>query len=351
MAQLNDHAREVRQSLTDPLRLCERLGWLDNRHKRQARGVIVCCPSHGESDPSCSVTLGPDGTIRLRCFACDFSGDALTMVAFAHGLSLRDDFAEILAVGAELAGNLGLADEIRGRQLTAEERRSRPRLTAPAVSTAPPPEYPSEDLLGALWRSCADPSTDAEVVTMLHGRGIDFGAVSDLRLARVIPCHVELPWWASYRGDAPVRRTWVETGHRLLLPAYDCSGVMRSVRAWRVVDGDTPKRLPPGGCKSSELVQANQEAVAMLRRWYVPGRLFVVEGEPDFLAVATTFGRGDAVIGIGSGSWTESHAHNVPLRTRVYVSTHADEAGDRYAEHVLTTLGDRHLTWRLRPAA
>lgn len=341
-----DHAREVRQSLSDPLRLCELLGWLGNRYKRQSRGVLICCPEHGEKNPSCSVRTASDGTIQLKCHACDFSGDALTMVAFAHGLSLRDDFAEILAVGAELAGNLGLADEIRGRQLSAEERRSRPRLTPPALSVVPPPTYPSEESLGRLWGSCADPSTDAQAVKMLHGRAIDFGAVSDLRLARVITARSLLPDWAKYRG-----RTWAETGHRLLLPAYDCRGVMRSVRAWRVTDGDTPKRLPPGGCKASELVQANREAVVMLRGWYVPRRVFVCEGEPDTLVTATTFGRGDAVIGIGSGSWTEDFARRVPTQSRVYVATHPDDAGDRYAEHVIETLGERHLTWRLRLAS
>lgn len=337
----SDYAREVRLSLTNAERLCGDLGWLDGA-ERQPRGVMIRCPSHGERNPSCSVRQAKDGTLQLKCHACDFSGDALTMVAFAHGLSLRDDFVEVLAIGAELAGNLGLVDAIRG---------SKPSIARPRLAPAAPTEvrsttYPSGETLGLLWGSCADPSTDAQVVKMLHARAIDFGAVSDLRLARVVTPRSTLPDWAKYRG-----KTWRETGHRLLLPAFDHRGIMRSVRAWRVVDGDTPKRLPPGGCKASELVQANREAVVMLRGEYVPRRLFIVEGEPDFLVVATTFGRGDAVIGIGSGSWTEAHARNVPRRTRVYVSTHADEAGDRYAEHVLSTLGENHLTWRLRPAA
>lgn len=351
MGQLTNHASEVRQSLNDPMRLCEKLGWLDRTHKRQARGVMICCPSHGEKDPSCSVRLGSDGTIQLKCHACQWSGDALTMVAFAHSMDLRGEFQEVLAIGAELAGNLGLADEIRGRELSPEERRARPRLAAPAVSTLPPPEYPSEDSLARLWRSCVDPSTDAEVVKMLHGRGIDFGAVSDLRLARVIPPGTELPWWASRKGDMPERKSWIELGNRLLIPSFDHCGKMRSVRAWRVCDGDTPKRLPPAGCKGSELVQANRLALLMLRRWVCPLRLFIVEGEPDFLVTATTFARGDAVIGIGSGSWTEDFAKRVPLKTRIYVATHADKAGDIYAEKIIETLHERHLTWRLRPAA
>lgn len=341
-----DHAREVRLSLTDPLRLCERLGWLDKKHSRQARGVLICCPSHGERNPSCSVRVAPDGTIQLKCHACDFAGDALTMVAFAYGLNLRDDFAEVLAVGAELAGNLGLADEIRGREVTEEERRQRPRIAPAAPREVPEADYPPADELEALWRSCADPSTDAQVVKMLHGRAIDFVAVADLRLARVITPSTVLPKWAKYRG-----KTWRETGHRLLLPAYDHHGIMRSVRAWRVIDGDTPKRLPPGGCKASGLVQANKSALLTLRGEYCPKALMVMEGEPDFLVVATEAGRFKeaAVIGIGSGSWTEEFAKRVSPRTEVFVGTHGDKSGDAYADHVIATLGEKCpvLRWRV----
>lgn len=335
---MSDHAREVRQSLTDPGNLCMKLGWLDG-HKRQARGVLIRCPSHGEKDPSCSVTTAPDGTIRIKCFACDFAGDALTMVAFAHNLSLTDDFREVLATGAELAGNLGLADEVRGDS-TAERAIARPRRPAPALAPVPEPEYPPADELARLWASCGEVAMDGETVKMLMGRGIDFAAVDELRLARVIPVTASLPRWARYRGES-----WVGTGHRLALPAWDAWGQMRSVRAWRVCDGDTPKRLPPGGCKAAELVQANVLAVKMLRRWASPLRLVIVEGEPDFLTWATVTGA--AVVGVGSGSWTEEHARRVPPRTEVVVRTHADRAGEKYAEHIAETLKDRCPVWRM----
>lgn len=340
-----DHAREVRQSLNNPADLCAKLGWLDG-FKRQSRGILIRCPIHGEKNPSFSVTIAESGMIRAKCFGCQWGGDALSMVAFAHRLDLRDNFQEILAIGAELAGNLGLADEIRRVQPDERMSIARPRLAPPALSVAPEPTYPSDDELGRLWASCEDPSSDAATVKMLHSRSIDFVAVSELRLARVITSRSLLPDWARYRG-----RSWLETGHRLLLPAYDHRGTMRSVRAWRVIDGDSPKRLPPGGCKASGLVQANREAVAMLRGWYVPNMLWVCEGEPDHFTAATTFGRRDAVIGIGSGSWTIEHAKRVHPRTRVYVATHPDEAGDRYADHVIETLGESRLTWRVRLAS
>ena len=64
---------------------------------------------------------------------------------------------------------------------------------------------------------------------MLEARAID-GALLDVNIARVIAKGAKLPRWAAYSEHRP----WTVTGHRLLLPVYDASGVMRSVRAWRV---------------------------------------------------------------------------------------------------------------------
>ena len=58
---------EVRRTLVDPVRVCERLG-LAKGARRQSTGLSIRCPAHAERTPSCSVTRGPDGTIRVRCF-------------------------------------------------------------------------------------------------------------------------------------------------------------------------------------------------------------------------------------------------------------------------------------------
>lgn len=332
-----DHAREVRNALTSPVDLCAKLGLLE-RHKRQARGVIVCCPAHGERDPSCSVTLGPDGTIRVRCFACDFSGDALTLIATRYGLSTSTDFREVLTTGAELAGHRVLADEIREG---AERTERRP---VPAPTPVADVEYPDAAEVQALWQSATPVNEDVEASGLLVSRRIDPDAVTALDLARVVG--PTLPRFATYGG-----RSWATTGHRMVVRAWSSTGCLASVRAWRVRDGATPKRLPPSGHKAAELVQANRLAWSMLAGRACPMRLMVVEGEPDFLVAATTFGRDDAVIGIGSGSWTADFACRVPTGTRVYVATHADAAGDRYAAAVIESLGDRCPTWRWRAVA
>lgn len=348
-----DYAREVRYALTDPKRLCDKLG-LSKGSQRQARGRLVCCPAHGERRPSCSITTGPDGTIRVRCFSCGWTGDALTLIAQRYGLSLRsaDEFREVLATGAELAGHLALADEIRldgedsdeARERAKEARSRRQRLAAPV--SQPEPEYPPLDEIRALWADCGPANDDPEICAMLVRRRIDPDVVTELDLGRALPAQGILPRWAAYGG-----RSWRETGHRLILRAWDDRGALRSVRGWRVTDGDSPKRLPPAGHKAAELVQVNRGAWLMLAGRYCPLRLYVVEGEPDMVVAATTFARHDSVIGIGSGSWTEAFARRVPRGTEVIVATHADDAGDRYAAHVLDTLGDRCPTYRWRMAA
>ena len=123
---LTEYAREVKYAIADPVKLCNALG-LSKGAKPQGGGLSICCPVHGERNPSCSVTRGPDGTVRVRCFGCDFSGDALHLVAIVHNLGLRSEFKQVLALGAELGGALALRDEI----LAGSRMPERERVAAP----------------------------------------------------------------------------------------------------------------------------------------------------------------------------------------------------------------------------
>ncbi len=96
-------AREIRRALSNPHALAEALG-LAKGAKRQRGGLVVLCPFHKEKTPSCSVMLGEDGTIRVHCFGCDASGDALTLIAGVRGFDIRTQFDRVLEEAAELAG-------------------------------------------------------------------------------------------------------------------------------------------------------------------------------------------------------------------------------------------------------
>lgn len=333
MIDLREAVRDVRNALIEPRKLVEALGIA--KHVRQhGGGVMVCCPVHGERNPSCSVTRGPDGTVRVRCFACDFSADAIGLVAQVLGLPTRGDgFKETLAAAAELGGLLSLASELRGNRPGGTYERPKP------PPPEPPPPYPEPTELAALWEAAQPAGDDVLCSGYLVARRIDPDEVDRRKLARALRDRQPLPEWARFHGAS-----WLETGHRLLLRVFDAAGVMRSVRACRVVDGDTPKRLPPARKRAAELVLANRRAVGMLLGRARTPRVVLVEGEPDFLTWATR--ANDAVIGIGSGWWSEAFAARIPRGCDVVIRTHADAQGERYAEAIAKTLGERCNVWR-----
>lgn len=338
----DDVVREIKRELSNPVDVCTRLGLLAGKGSftRQAGGLLIRCPVHPDRTPSCSVQTR-SGVLLWRCHACDASGDVLTLVAAIHGLTMTgDDFRQVLIVAAELGGLHGLVAE-----LESGERRERPQAVArPAPPPEPEREYPPAAEVDALWSSTTP--LDVEAAAWAAQRGLVASRMDDL--ARSLPAEGELPRWASYRGQS-----WRETGHRVIVPVFDAAGARRSVRAIRVVDGDSPKRLPPGGHKAAGLVMACDIARAMLRGTYAPARVLVVEGEPDFLTAATMqTTHMYARIGITSGSWTTDLAARIPQTAKVFLGTHDDPAGEKYAKAIAATLpAHTLLRWRLGAAA
>lgn len=334
MTPRTDYAREVRNALMDAGKLCAGLG-IAQGAKPQAGGLVIRCPVHGEKNPSCSVITRRDGTLSVRCFACDFSGDALTLIAHVRGLRLndRDDFRQVLAEGAELAGHLVLAAEI----LDGQPRPERQRIVAP-----PPGEerdYPAAEELRDLWQRGTRPDEDRECSGYLVRRRLDPTIVTERGLARVLPA-TDLPEWAQYG-----KRSWNETGHRLFVLAFNADGVVRGVRAIQVRHSEPPKRLPPKGRKAAELVCANRAGRKMLQG-SAPRRVVVVEGEPDFLSHAMVQDERVAVLGVFSGSWTNRFGAAIPRGAHVQVRTHVDEQGERYATKIIESIGEKAECWR-----
>lgn len=334
MTDLRDAVRDVRNALVEPAKLVQALAIGDKAQRQGGGGVLICCPVHGERNPSCSVTRGPDGTVRVRCFACDFSADAIGLVAQVLGLPTRGDgFRETLAEAAELGGLLALASELRGGEPA--PRRERPAAPAPEL----PAPYPDSEEVTALWEQAVPAGEDALSSGYLVARRIDPDEVDRRKLARALRDAQPLPEWARFHGQS-----WLETGHRLVLRVFDANGELRSVRACRVIDGESPKRLPPARKRAAELVLANRAAVGMLLGRIRPRRVLLVEGEPDFLTWATR--TDEPVIGIGSGWWSSAFAARIPTGAEVVIRTHADAQGERYAASVAESIGERCQVWR-----
>lgn len=337
-----DLAHELKQRATDPRVVPERFGL---ERSKTERGKWMC-PSHGGG--SLHVSLGPDHTLRCKCFGgCALAGDVLDLAAAAGGFDRDRQFRDVLRFVAAAIAAYDLLDELDEKPV--DERRPAPP-PRPLPPPKPAPAYPSIADVRAVLELGGDVAQDAPASAMLRARAIDPDLVDLFQIARVIPCAARLPSWATFRGDP-----WTVTGHRLVIPVVDAAGVIRSVRAWRVGAGDSPKRLPPSGHKAAGLVLADRTAIAMLRGQAEPELVVVVEGEPDFATWATRFSDSDpnppAVLGVLSGSWTVDHARRIPVGARVVIRTHRDEAGERYALEIARSLGTRCRLLRATEAA
>ncbi len=337
MTDFDRYRRDVRNLLSNPTQVAEVLGLADGG-KRTGNGFTARCIEHEDRHPSMSITRGPDGTIRYVCHACKATGDVLRMIALTYDLDVHngDDFREVMAIGAELGGNLGLADEIRGQQ----PKQNRPRRSVPEPQKQPPREYPPFNEINSLWNAC-HPCSEVEVIAKyLTGRAIDPAIVDARGLARALPSNVQLPQWAICRGG-----DWHSQGFRLIVPMYDACGVLRTLRAWQVIGNDGPKRILPYGHKSAEVVFANASAQSMLAGSQPFPSLAVVEGDPDYLTWSTRIE--SPVVAVGSGWWSKEHGARIRGEVEVYIRTHLDDAGEKYAKAVAKTLSKQCNIWRL----
>jgi hypothetical protein len=334
-----DYAAEIRRTLVNPRAVCDRLGLLKGAQTQTGHGVTIVCPAHGERTPSCSVTIGRDGTLRFRCFGCSATGDVLTLIATVHDLDLRSDFKAVLLEAAELAGLGQIVEELNDRK--PYEPRPLPELPEPG----PERDYPPLAEVEALWALAGPVASDPASGGHLVGRGLDARAVDSLGLLRAIPTGATLPSWARYRGHS-----WADSGHRMIARVFDSTGAFRSVRAWRVEKDAPAKRLPPAGHKATGLVMANRLGLEILSgKRAVPSVVVIAEGEPDHTTAATAWPR-LAVFGITSGSWSDDFAKRIPLGSEVIVRTHNDTAGDKYASEIVKSVKTRAVVRRSEAA-
>jgi hypothetical protein len=267
-----------------------------------------------------------------------------SLVAAVHGLDVRQDFRQVLAIAAERAGvqldDSGPASEVRSR--------------APLPVPAPQPAklYPDAGEVARMWADCVPVTDDEEVAAYLASRGLDPHRIADRDLARTLPHDAATPRWAWFGGP------WGARGYRLVLPMIDPAGSMRSLRARLIHDAGEAKSVAPSGVRSDRLIMADATGRIMLATgepppWYIEQFVvFVCEGEVDFWTVAAWVSDTDetppAVLGVTSSSWCAEVAARVPEGSLVITLTDDDEAGDRYAGTVRESLRDRAVDVRDR---
>lgn len=346
-------------------------GWLDDARQvplldvAAALGLAVArdgasfgpCPGCGEAVRGgdkrgrCAIL---DKTERWACYSrggngCGAKGDAVAMVAMV----LNDgkpwttgDKATGDAIRAWYAGN-GWCNPDNGADRAGQPRTMpRPRLVQP-LAIAPKPRPPIAEV-AALWARCVPVTADPAVAAWLANRNdpgpIDPEAVAGLDLVRALPEGLgDLPRWAWYKGES-----WAASGHRLIVRAYEADADNPGLLRWASVHarnvrpncGAGDKAAWPGGCNAGGLVLATGLDPAAHGLPLVE----LAEGVPDWLRLAVErakLPKGGAVLGIWSGSVTAELAALVPGDWTVAIRTHADAAGDKYAQRLAELLAPR----------
>lgn len=350
---MNDRTNidRVRESaaLADPARVVTLLG-LDQGARREGAGLKIRCPlpSHRDSSPSCSVRLGPDGTIAVRCHGCGFGADVLGLYAAVRGLDPRADFPRVLAELAELAG---VHLEERGpmpRPSPRTARRGAPRPPAPSAET---PERARARravvalaapllLLGRLDGS----PLAADVEAYLDRRGLLEEARSG-GLAALPGDDAAGAWLELLRSAAPDelepsglarRGGFAWPTHRLVIPWRSPSGAVDTLQRRTLGAELEPRYVFPSGVPPR--FPFGIEALSTV----TPGApLAFVEGALDVLAARTLYRRArmDRVaLGLpGLAGWRPAFAELGRGRD-VFVAFDADAAGDAAAGRVALEL-------------
>ena len=322
-ADIND----LRRRLVDPHRLCSDLGLIDGPRsfRRQSRGLTIRCPWHAERTPSCSVRVGPDGTIAVKCMACGASADALGLIAQANGLSTRGpEFTKVAAIAAMMAG---LED-------------------TGTFSTPPPPPMPpeparcSDDAFAAIGDVLAlecPLTSEPDACRYLEDRGLLEAAGGTLwalpgtdegleRVRQAIIDTVGLEAWQT-SGLATSPGYWHCPHHRLCIPWRAPDGATLTIQRRLLWDGKPkyvfpPRRPPRWPFGAEDLVDFLGPATEVC----------LVEGALDVLAMRTIANRDGldrVVLGLpGVSSWSKPWAHLAAGRVAI-VALDADGAGQR----------------------
>lgn len=331
MSDRDEIPRMLRERLDDPVAVCASLGLLD-KSKRQSGGVMIRCPAHQETSPSCSVTRGRDQTLRWRCFACSASGDVFTLLATVYGLDVKRDFVRVLEAGASIAGIP--IDLTSGKPSPAPPPpRSKPIVEDPEPMSAD--EFAAMvaplERVGRLDGS----GTSTECTAYLEGRGLidaaridGWFAISPDAGGMLCSLFGQARSEASGLVDRNGRLRW--PNNTLCIPWRTPAGIVQTIQRRNLGECDAKHRyvFPTGRGP------AYPYGIDRLR----PGPVYLVEGAADVLAKRKLDDLGwSSILGVpGVSGWRSSWDAIVDGRI-VTIAFDKDDAGNREG----VKLGDR----------
>lgn len=334
-------AGEIRRALHDPRALVEALGLGKNAQRQCRNGVTILCPFHSERSPSCSVSLGEDTTVRVHCFGCDASGDALTLIAQVHGFDLRTQFDQVLEEAAKLAGvRLGQPTP-KPREPKPAERDQLDALSYQAIATA-------------LLERCRL-TDELDSLEYVDGRGLiataapaQLGGLPPVERQRELIADLSRDFdadalasagllWRDRDSGKPQVSRFAHPHNRLVIPWRGLDGSI-AVLQRRRLDAGEPRYVFPSGMRPALPFGAEQ-----LRAHGAERILAFVEGALDVLALRLLDRRdeiGLLPLGLpGLDGWRPDWARFAKGRY-VWLAFDADDAGERKARVVADDLYD-----------
>jgi DNA primase len=334
MGAMNSRAdvEALRAQLIDPALVCAALGLVDGA-RTQPKGLMIRCPWHRDTNPSCSVTIGSDGTLRVKCFACGESADAFGLIARVRGLDVKRAFPAVLSSAAQIV------NEIEGSSSAATPPKE---VLQTKLSTE---EF---DLLARTMLESSPLSASPKGSEYLSRRGLldaakadGWGALAETRsgvatvVTTIIAAVGEDVWKSSGMCNESGEITF--PANVLLVPWRDTAGAVTTIQR-RALDPDAKghKYVFPAG--RSPTFPYGIEKI-------LPGSdgadLAFVEGASDTLAYRALCARDRklrVVLGLpGVSAWRVPWAEYARGRV-AHVALDADEAGDRAAERIAVDL-------------
>ena len=381
---VDDEVQQVRLRLHDPEALARSLG-LKIGQRISAGAILVCCPVHEDGTASCSVRYNQDGTLSAKCFGCDWSGDALHLIAAARGLDLASDFPAVMAEARHLAG-MGPRPPFSGRPRLVPAPRPVVAKVAPSRPAPTADERALGEAIDDLLAACPLVDLDgcgSDVAASLAFRGLLDEARADgwgvlPRPARALAAELDADAGFPERdhGDAAAvlgalvssgalarlewlcaPHGWRNPDHRLCIPWRGPGGRTWTLqRRWCRADGDTTTEPAEGDRKyrfpHSKDVPA--PAGSYPYGWERAGagvELWLCEGAVDTLALRALNRRGLLssrgtersmdVLGLGGlQAWNSVADVVLPLVhcRPVFLAIDADEAADKAAEKIAPPL-------------
>jgi hypothetical protein len=208
-------------------------------------------------------------------------------------------------------------------------------VTDPLVKKSRPVLYPPQEEVRAFCQAAIQVNLNKNVNNYLKSRNINSmkapakiaSKCYDVESLTKVECKFGdeirmVPWWP---------KKWL-SAFPLLIPLVNFRGELVSVLGRTIYKNyKYRKSTVPIGFSTQNLYMLSPQALAWIHGQVIPEKIWVTEGEIDYLTVAQ---HGQPTIGIRNGRVDSLQMLPWKDFQRVYIATHNDEAGNRYAKAV-----------------